>query len=238
MSALSWVSGMIGQLGVVLSGQACPLPPEPVVEVRTVELPMQQDFDKNGAEIRDAANNDVLQPIKINTAALGGLMNIELTADTNVQFGGADARKGPGACVWPGRIEITIKQAGTLYVNKTFPPGSCMHDAIAAHEMEHYNDTRQMVSGELSNVRKAALEAARKLGAVGPMSAEQARQQGKPIGDAITAVVRGEIDRLNKQQKDLQIRHDNPIENVEVMSACRGPGRFIYTEPQLPPEYR
>ena len=52
--------------------------------------------------------------------------------------------------------------------------------------------------------------------------------------DAITAAVQTEIDRLNKEQEELQVAHDSAIENLETLTACRGAGRFVHQPPVLP----
>ena len=52
--------------------------------------------------------------------------------------------------------------------------------------------------------------------------------------DAITAAVQTEIDRLNKEQEQLQVAHDSAIENLETLTACRGAGRFVHQPPLVP----
>ena len=238
MSAFEWLSNMVTGAGLALSGQACPLPPEPVVVVRPLEQPLQTDFTKTSVGINEVLRKPVAVPIPHTNRALGGLMMIELTANTNVQYGGDYAREGNGTCIWPAQVTIDLIVAGTLYVNQIYEPGTCMHNAIAEHEMEHYAKGKQLVLEEMPTVRRAALAAIEQIGVVGPMPAEQAREQGKPIGDMITEVVQREIDELNRKQEQLQASHDTAIENLETLTACSGSGRFIHQPPQLPAEYR
>ena len=238
MSAFEWLSNMVTGAGLALSGQACPLPPEPVVVVRPLEQPLKTDFTRTSVGINEVLNKPVAVPIPYTQRALGGLMMIDLKAQTNVQYGGDHAREGDGTCIWPARVEIDLILSGTLYVNQIYEPGTCMHNAIAEHEMEHYANGKQLILDEMPTVRQAALNAIEQIGVVGPMPAEQARAQGKPIGDAITAVVQREIDELNRKQEMAQAAHDTAIENLETLTACSGPGRFIHKPPQLPAEYR
>ncbi|MBV6631700.1 MAG: hypothetical protein KI792_01560 [Alphaproteobacteria bacterium] len=234
MSAFEWLSQMATGVGLALSGQACPLPPvDPVVIVRPLERPMQSDFTKPSAALAQVAQSQITAPVTGTQAALGGMMTVELTADTRVQFGGADARKGEGACIWASRVEVDLILQGTLYVNAMYQPGSCMHDAIAEHELEHYQQSQQVVLQELSSVQRTAMAKVDEIGVVGPMPPEAARQQGKPIGDAITAAVQAEINRLNIQQQELHAAHDNAIENLETLTACREGGGYVHQAPDL-----
>ncbi|MEO0391788.1 MAG: hypothetical protein AAF213_00920 [Pseudomonadota bacterium] len=238
MSAFEWLANMATGIGLTLSGQACPIPPEPVVVVRPLEEPLKTDFTKTSVGINEVLRKPVAVPIPHTNRSLGGLMMIEMTAHTNVQFGGDHARDGNGTCIWPSRVDINLLLAGTLYVNQIYDPGSCMHDAIAEHEMEHYMKGKDLVLRELSTVQRAARAKVDEIGVIGPLSAEQARAQGGPIGDAITQVVQREIDRLNKEQEKVQAAHDTAIENLETATKCSGKGRYIHTPPQLPADYR
>ena len=238
MSALEWLTNMATGVGLAVTAQACPVLPEPVVVVRPLEQPLKSDFTKTSVGINDVLRKPVAVPIPHTNRSLGGLMMIEMTAKTNVQYGGDVARDGAGTCIWPARVDIDLILAGTLYVNQIYEPGSCMHNAIAEHEMEHYAMGKQLVLEELSTIQRAAVRAVEEIGVLGPMPAEQARQQGKPIGDAITQVVQREIDALNKKQEERQAAHDTAIENLETLTACSGAGRFVHQPPQLPAEFR
>lgn len=234
MSAFEWLSQMAAGIGLAVTGQACPLPsPEPVVVVRPLERPMQSDFTKGSAALSEVARSQITAPITGTQAALGGMMTVEVTADTRVQFSGADARKGEGACIWVSRVEVDLILEATLYVNAMHPPGTCMHDAIAEHELEHYQQSQSVILSELSSVQRTAMTAVEEIGVIGPMQPAQARQMGRPIGDTITAAVQGEINRLNIAQQELHAAHDNAIENLETLTACREGGGFVHQTPNL-----
>ncbi len=234
MSALEWLSNIVTGAGMAVAGQACPLPDHQVVVVRPLEQPLQRDFTKTSVGINQMTNKPVAVPVPHTARALGGLMLIEMSANTNVEFGGATARDNSGACVWPAKVTIDLVLAGTLFVNQIYEEGTCMHNAIAEHEMEHYTQGKALVLRELKTVQQAAKAVVDKIGVLGPMPPEQAQQQGKPIGDAITAAVQTEIDRLNKEQEQLQVAHDSAIENLETLTACRGAGRFVHQPPLVP----
>ncbi|MEM6902023.1 MAG: hypothetical protein AAF556_02130, partial [Pseudomonadota bacterium] len=183
--------------------------------------------------LSEVAQSQITAPVTGTQAALGGMMTVELTADTRVQFGGANARDDTGACIWVSRVEVDLILQGTLYVNAMYQPGTCMHNAIAEHELEHYQQSQQLVLQELSSVQRTAMAKLDEIGVVGPMAPEVARQQGKPIGDAMTAAVQAEINRLNIAQQELHAAHDNPIENLETLTACREGGGFVHQPPDL-----
>jgi hypothetical protein len=234
MSVLDWISGVITGATVALGGHACPALPDPVIVIRPLEEPMRTDFKKNGGELGQVVRSHIKDPVPGTGAALGGLMNVDITANTNVTYDGGMARKGEGACIWPSRVDVDVVLAGTLYVNVVFPPGSCQHDAIAEHELEHYTITKELVEHELPHIHDAVRDEIRKIGVIGPLPPEKTRELGKPVGDRLTAKVQEEIVRLNKMQELLNEEHDSPIENVETLTACRKGGGFVYKPFDLP----
>lgn len=224
MALLDMLTSGASAAAALLGGGQCGLPPSPaIIDVRPLEMPMQRDFTKTGPEL-GAIGGDVHAPIPQTQNALGGMMRTELVAETHVTFDGTGAEE--AACIWVKTVTVDVVLSPTLYVNAAYPPGTCMHNAIAEHELTHYAIDQQIVLDFLPYVQAAADNAVRQIGVIGPMPASLTRQQGGPVGEQITAEVRTVIEAINERRRQAHQSFDNPLENMAVMQAC-GPGGSV-----------
>lgn len=215
---------------LVAMSNACPAMPVPKVVVSPLEIPMRQDFNRTTQELRQIAGN-VYTPFTGTNNALGGLMTGSVRANVNVEFDGgpvaADQNKGKEeqACIWPSVISVDVTLEPVLYINRDLPAGSCMHDVVARHEMEHYQIDKATIFEFIPQIQQAVTGAAMRIGVQGPLPFDKTRALGDPIGNDIRDVVRSLVTRLNETRRQRNATHDNPQEQVRMLQACNQSGQ-------------
>lgn len=216
----------MAQSGVVLVAMntACPPMPEPKITVAPLEIPMRQDFNRTSAEIRQIAGN-VYTPFTGTDNALAGLMTGSVRANVNVEFDGGPIETPPGAeplaCIWPNVINVDITLEPTLYVNKNYPVGTCMHNVIAQHELGHYQIDKSVIFDFIPLIQQAVNGAAKRIGVQGPLPFDKTRALGEPVGEDIRNVVRAMVVQIDAERRKRNAAHDSPTEQLRLLQACQ-----------------
>ena len=216
------------QTGAILVQMAtgCPALPEPNIVVSPMEVPLRQDFARDSQEIRQIAGG-VYTPFTGTDSALAGLMTGVTRTNIQVDFGGGPIDVPPGAtplaCIWPANITIEVTLEPTLYVNRQYPPGTCMHDVVARHEMGHYEIDKATILEHLPLLRNAAAGAVKRIGVAGPLPFEQTRALGDPIGNDIREAIQSVVNQMDTTRRQRNAAHDSPTEQLQMMQACQQP---------------
>ena len=223
---------------LVQMATVCPAMPEPKVVVTPLELPMRKDFARNAQEIKQVAGN-VYTPFPGAQGAVIGVMTGVVRANVEVEFGGGPIDVPPGemplACTWPTTVNIDITLEPTLYVNQQFPPGSCLHDSVVEHEMKHYAIDRATVMEFAPVIQSSILNVVRNIGVKGPLSYDETKRQGEPIGNQIRDLVKSMVDELDKTRHARNVEFDTPMEQAKVLQNCQKPTVSPMASPAVAP---
>lgn len=118
------------------------------------------------------------------------------------------------ACVHVKEVTVHMNYAPTVYVVREFPKGSCEHNNVLRHEIEHVKITQKMLN-KYSKVLGRHLKEALKSGySYGPFSASQVPQAQEKLSEKISKIA---VDVNNKMNIEME-KHQNHFDYVEKSS--------------------
>jgi len=148
LCGLAWLAGLCGGAGAA----GCPAPTAPPALSVTVDYgSIFYDLDHSSAELGWIERQQ------------GGMAHGEhplgLTVSTFTTDGRSETdtrRIAQGWCAYPRDMSLRVGFVShRIYIDRRFPPGSCMYGAVLAHEQEHVRIARTALARHEGEIRRA-----------------------------------------------------------------------------------
>lgn len=221
-----WVSFIVGAFFVAMPMKAkaqsgCPEKGMPQIEIKMTSKAVSYDFtlsqsDLVGFDIDTQSPYDQGAHVEI-----GGLMNGEISVNTNVSFGWAAQKRTGQTCYWYDTVSIAMHIEPTIYVAKEHPEGSCMHDSILQHEMKHIDVDREILKKYSSQIEDDLKKVSSKVGVVGPVSKQTSEQTREKMMAIIEKTVSNRAEKMYAERRERQQGIDSLQEYERVTNSCK-----------------
>lgn len=203
------------------SGVACPEKGPPQVQVRMTSKQVNYDFTLSQSQLVNF-DIDTQSPYDQGShVEIGGLMNGEISVNTNVSFGWAAQKRSGETCYWYDTITVTLHIEPTIYVAKEHPQGSCMHNSILAHEMKHIDVDRDIIKKYSGQIENDIRNVSAKVGVIGPVSRQSAEKTREKMMAIIEKTVSNRAEKMYTERRATQQAIDSLQEYERVTNSCK-----------------
>jgi len=197
----------------LLAAASCAELPPGTVEVTLLETPASQNFQYSYKQLRSLTEDHSRRDIETL-----GLTRGTATARFEIKGQTLQAQNGRSECA-----SFTIKLSYgfspiILYVSREFPPGTCAHNEIYRHELEHvetYQQHARAIRDEITQSLKQRFEKTTpwhgQPGENGPRLQRELDERWLPY-----------IQRLLNKVKIAQQKIDSPEEYARIANSCDG----------------
>lgn len=198
----------------------CPDKQAPRVLVEMTTNKIKYDFSLSKAELK-TFNIDTESPYDQGAhTEVGGLMNGEISVNTNVKFGWASQKRGGDTCYWFDEIRVAMHIDPLIYIANEHEKGSCMHKSIMDHEMKHVDVDRKILKGYSKLMEKDLRKVTKKVGVVGPVSKSSVDATRQKMMAIIEKTVSNRAERMYADRRRHQQKVDTLQEYERIANSC------------------
>ena len=200
--------------------EECPSESAPQIDVHWRSEPVKYDLTQNYASL-GSRNINSKNPYGTHVAVdVGGLMSGRVTYKSGIEVTGIRYTANRTTCLWVNHINVDIVIDPTIFVASENPKGTCKFVAILEHESKHVAIDRQVVQDHIDAIRQAALDAATKVGIVGPKSDSAADEYKQKMSTYIEAALKSAVDDMYADRTKRQQGLDTKAEYDRVQAQC------------------
>ena len=217
---------MIGMLNIaptqVVAQIECRTQVPPKINVLPSKSRVKYDFSKTKAELNEV-DVDTVSPYGPNhKSTVSGLMSGSIQVEHQLAFVHESYDQLDQGCVYLKSVDVKVHVDPTVFIAKEYPQGSCMHNAVLAHERKHVRED-QLIVNKYSNYigRALATVVDSKGAAFGPYNLSELPDVQKDIQAEITAVVKKFNKQMNLERQERQQEIDNVEEYASIGRQCR-----------------
>jgi len=194
----------------------------PQINVKPSKSRVKYDFTRSKAEL-NTVDSDTISPYgPQHKTNVSGLMSGNIRLQSNIAFITEKYDRLNSGCVYLKSINVEINIDPTVYIASEFSEGSCMHNAILAHEHKHVNEDQYIVNKYINEIGKALSAKVEILGAqYGPMKISDMHNRQVEIQKAFHDEVRYMNRVLNTERKQRQQDIDSLEEYESIGLRCK-----------------
>tara|TARA_Y100001934_G_scaffold18405_1_gene21516 strand:+ start:29 stop:733 length:705 start_codon:yes stop_codon:yes gene_type:complete len=198
----------------------CPNKGAPSIAIKMSSTSIEYDFSKS---------QDQLQNFKIDTKSpydntahtkVGGLMNGEISVNSQVSFGWAQNKRDGSSCYWYNDIEVKMHIRPIIFIASEHEKGTCSHNAIMEHEMKHVKVDRAMLKKYSDLIESDLRKVVRKVGTVGPVSRRSTERARSKMMRIVEKTVNNRTEAMYAERRKLQQAVDSLEEYERVQAQC------------------
>ena len=167
------------------------------------------------------ADIDTVNPYGNNVITdVGGLMHGGIKMEETMQFGSLTNPNTNEVCMYYGAINVSFHIFPTIYIASEYPPGTCMHNAIKAHELKHINTDRQIVNKYARLVGQAVQNEIRSKPIYGPVPVANQAAIESQVKQRMNRIMTFYSTAMDAERRKLQQQVDNLQEYERVNHLC------------------
>lgn len=211
------IVGVAGWADQRAEAAACP-PPDTAAEIRvskeTGRVRIDESLDSDGIA---AVAGRRASALAASGRRLTGLTAAEFEVAYDIRV--AYRRLRPGTvCVWLRRVEVRLGYPDTtIYVDRSYAPGSCAYTVVLDHENEHVTVNRVTFERALPALRRGLERSVRSAPFLVVGDEGAAKRAYAPIVDAALAP---HLARLEAERERLHARLDSPENYAALQARC------------------
>ncbi len=199
----------------------CQQAPLPKINIVMTSKQVQYDFSRSKRELK-GFNIDTKSPYDSNAhTEVGGLMNGEISVNSQVSFGYLQDTNSGQACYWYDTIDVKMHIDPTILIAKEHAKGTCEHSAILEHEMKHIKIDRAVLKKYKAKIESDLHKIARKVGTIGPISLSISGRTQNKMMKVIEKAVSNQTERMYSERRKLQQSVDSLEEYERVSNMCK-----------------
>lgn len=215
--------GLVSTTAMAQTRAACPDKGYPSIAIALSSDPIQYDFTKNKAQLR-SFKIDTKSPYDQHAhTEVGGLMNGEISVNTNVTFGWSTQGRNQETCYWYDQIQVRMHIDPTILVASDHPQGTCMHSSILEHEMKHIKVDRKVLQKYKDLIESDLNRVVAKVGTIGPVSKGSSDKIRERMMAVVEKTVATRTQAMYAERRTLQQAVDSLDEYERVASRCPAP---------------
>lgn len=191
----------------------------PQVKITVTTTPVKYDNSKTESQLK-GFKIDTVNPYGTQVETeVGGLMSGGLQMKSNIQIAWETDKR--SACFWYHTIEVIMHIDPTIYIAKEFSPGSCMYNAVLAHEMKHIETDREVAKYWRPRLQRYLQQQIDRVGVYGPVPAARQVEVRAKMTQLMKTSMEQASQPIDTDRRARQQAIDNRAEYERVNALCR-----------------
>jgi hypothetical protein len=192
----------------------------PSINIHTSTDQISYDFTKSEKDL-DKFSVTTVNPYGDSVITdVGGLMHGGIQTQQKMTYGTITNPRTREICYWHNEMDIYIHIKPTIYIANNFPRGSCMHNAILAHEHKHVIVDREIVNKYATLIGNAVKDDITRYRIYGPVPLSQKSVVEEQLKQRMQIILKSYTDRMSTERKARQQQVDNLSEYERVNHLC------------------
>lgn len=194
----------------------------PKINILPSKSSVKYDFSKTKPELNQV-DVDTISPYgPDHKTYVSGLMSGAIQVEHQVSFMYETYDQLGKGCIYLQELEIKVHIDPTIYVAKEYPQGTCMHQAIMAHEFKHVREDQLVVNKYANIIGKAMTQVVDSQGpSFGPFDISQLPVVQENIQNSLTTVLKKYNDQMNQERHKRQQAIDSIEEYESIGKNCK-----------------
>lgn len=193
----------------------------PKINVKPSKSYVSYDFTKTKAQLNQVDIDTVSPYGPHHKTVVSGLMSGSIQVKHQVAFLHETYKQVDQGCVYLKSIDVSVHIDPTIYIAKEHPKGSCMHNAVLAHELKHVREDQLIVNKYAKYIGNALLKLIDSQGpAFGPYETARVPFVQQNIQNSVTRVVKRFNDKMNEERQKRQQAIDTVEEYESIGAKC------------------
>lgn len=198
----------------------CAPPKAPRISIHPTTDNISYDFSLSEKELNQFDVSTV-NPYGGNVITdVGGLMKGGIQTQQESTFGNMTNYGTQEICYWHDSINVTIHIHPIVYVAREFPEGSCMHNAILAHEHQHVVIDREIVNKYANLIGQSLQQEVAHYPIYGPAPLSQKETVYAQMKDRVQSIITTYTQQMSAERQQRQQALDNISEYERVNHLC------------------
>jgi hypothetical protein len=193
----------------------------PKINITPTKSRVKYDFTKTKADL-NSFNIDTISPFgPQHKTNVSGLMSGSIQVSQQIGFMNETYEQLGQGCIYIRSIDVKLHIDPTVFIAKEHPPGTCMHNAVMAHEKKHVRED-QLIVNKYANIigRNLGAFLDTQGAALGPFNLEKIPKVQENIQNSLTAVLKKYNDIMNMERKERQQAIDSLEEYEDLGRQC------------------
>ncbi|PZP54596.1 MAG: hypothetical protein DI586_09405 [Micavibrio aeruginosavorus] len=175
----------------------------------------QKDLNQKDIDTVNPYGNSVITDV-------GGLMHGGIKMQQRMEFGTLTNPNVNETCMFYNSVDASFHIYPTIYIAREYPQGSCMHNAIRAHELQHVNIDRQIVNKYALLVGNAIKSEINRQFTYGPVPSSNRNAIQAQMRQRMEGILRQHSTAMDAERRKLQQDLDSLSEYERVNHLCDG----------------
>ncbi len=193
----------------------------PRINVLPSKSRVRYDFSKRKAQL-NAVDVDTISPYgPHHKTEVSGLMSGSIQVKHEMRFEHQKYMSLDLGCLYIRSVDVSVHIEPTVFVAAEYAKGTCMHNAILAHEHKHVREDQLIVNKYTKIIGRAMQQAVNSQGAsFGPYELDRISLVQQNIQNALNGVLKKYNDRMNLERRDRQQAIDSFEEYESIGKRC------------------
>ena len=193
----------------------------PEINISPSKSRVRYDFTKRKEQL-NAVDVDTVSPYgPQHKTQVSGLMSGSIQVKHEMQFEHQIYQSLDLGCLYIRSVDINVHVEPTIYVAAEYPKGSCMHNAVLAHEHKHVREDQLIVNKYSKIIGRAMQQAVNSRGAsFGPYEIARVKHVQKNIQNSLNKVIKKYNDKMNNERRKRQQAIDSFEEYESIGKRC------------------
>ncbi len=193
----------------------------PQINVSPSKSRVRYDFTKRKAEL-NSVDIDTVSPYgPQHTTQVSGLMSGSIQVKHEMQFEHQRYESLNQGCLYIRSVSVNVHIEPLIYIAAEYPKGSCMHNAVLAHEHKHVREDQLIVNKYTKIIGQAMQQAVNSQGAsFGPYTLDRVPLVQNNIQNSLNKVLKKYNDRMNEERRKRQQAIDSFEEYESIGKRC------------------
>lgn len=190
----------------------CQVKTAPKINVTPSKSRVSYDFSKTKAQL-NSFDVDTISPYgPQHKTTVSGLMSGSIQIKQQVSFIYEEYQQLGQACIYLKSVDVKVHIDPTIFVAKEIPRGSCLSNAVLAHERKHVREDQLVVNKYANILGKALVSSVNHRGAAfGPYDIDRVPTIQENIQTSLNKIVK----KYNKKMNEERQRRQQAIDSLE-----------------------
>lgn len=199
----------------------CDARPPPEIQVNLSFGHVKYDLSKSYADLERFDITTISPYAAHEHTKVAGLTGGRIKIESDLNIAWSSSPFFDRSCFWYEDIQVNIDLDSTIYIAREHRKGSCNYTEVKNHEWKHVNTDRELLKKYQPIFETAALNAAGKLGVIGPLPQDQGHKIRKDMAGLIESTLERVADQLNRERRKRQQAIDSREEYDRLSRACK-----------------
>lgn len=199
----------------------CQLKTPPQINIIPSKSRVRYDFTKSKAEL-NRVNVDTVSPYgPQHHTEVSGLMSGSIQVKHEMSFMHELYDQLDRGCLFIRSLDVEVHIEPIVYVAKEYPKGTCMHNAVLAHEHKHVRVDQVIVNKYTKIIGQAMKQAIKSQGATfGPYELDRVPHVQNNVQNSLNKILKKYNDRMNNERREKQQAIDSFEEYESIGARC------------------